>query len=239
MKTNTLSFFVALSILFLMTACGSEIDGTPPYQCPMKCEGEKVYSEAGSCPVCKMDLKPIETRVVQDENDDEILETSIFNLTSTWNTQNNETIELKDLKGDVLVIVMIYTTCKAACPRLVADMRNIHANVADETTKYILVSIDPETDTPERLKAFAIENEIDNEQWTFLQGTLDDVREFSNVLAVKYKKISPLDFSHSNIISVFDQDGVLVHQQEGLGVDNEETVAAIMELSKKVNTSNR
>jgi protein SCO1/2 len=222
-----------------MVACGSEVDGAPPYQCPMKCEGEKTYAEIGTCPVCKMDLKSIETRVVQDESDDEILETSIFNLTSKWNTQNNETIELKDLKGDVLVIVMIYTTCKAACPRLVADMRNIHASVDDETTKYILVSIDPETDTPERLKAFAIENEMDNDQWTFLQGTIDDVREFSNVLAVKYKKISPLDFSHSNIISVFDQQGVLVHQQEGLGVDNEETVSTIMELSKAVNASSR
>ncbi len=30
------------------------------YQCPMKCEGEKTYHEPGSCPVCKMDLKPIE-----------------------------------------------------------------------------------------------------------------------------------------------------------------------------------
>ena len=27
------------------------------YQCPMKCEGDKKYEEAGICPVCKMDLK--------------------------------------------------------------------------------------------------------------------------------------------------------------------------------------
>lgn len=30
------------------------------YQCPMKCEGEKTYDEAGSCPVCNMDLKEME-----------------------------------------------------------------------------------------------------------------------------------------------------------------------------------
>ncbi|MBL4592420.1 MAG: SCO family protein, partial [Flavobacteriales bacterium] len=41
---------------------------------------------------------------------------------------------------------------------------------------------------------------------------------------------SPLDFSHSNIISVFDESGVMRHQQEGLGVDNKETVAKIIEL---------
>ena len=230
MKKNILASFLLLSFLFFIASCYNETNDVPPYQCPMKCEGGKVYSQKGSCPICKMDIKPVAKRVLQ--NDDEILGTSIFNLTSKWNTQNNETIELKDLKGDVLVMVMIYTTCKAACPRLVADMRSIYASVNDQTTRYILISIDPETDTPERLKEFAIENHMDNDQWVFLQGTLDDVREFANVLAVKYKKISPLDFSHSNIISVFDQQGVLVHQQEGLGVDNEETVAEIMKLSK-------
>jgi transcription initiation factor IIE alpha subunit len=30
------------------------------YQCPMKCEGDKTYSEKGSCPVCNMDLKEVE-----------------------------------------------------------------------------------------------------------------------------------------------------------------------------------
>lgn len=31
------------------------------YQCPMKCEGEKVYHEHGKCPKCKMDLKKLDT----------------------------------------------------------------------------------------------------------------------------------------------------------------------------------
>jgi|JI10StandDraft_1071094.scaffolds.fasta_scaffold11973_4 hypothetical protein len=30
------------------------------YQCPMKCEGDKTYAEAGRCPVCNMDLKEVE-----------------------------------------------------------------------------------------------------------------------------------------------------------------------------------
>ncbi|HHG84628.1 MAG TPA: SCO family protein [Bacteroidetes bacterium] len=197
----------------------------------MKCEGEKTYTEPGICPVCEMHLQPIEASVRIEADKDEIAAESIFNLTSKWNTQNNKTIELKDLKGEVLVIVMIYTSCKAACPRLVADMRNIHEKVNNPDVKYVLVSIDPETDTPERLKAFAIENEMDNEQWVFLQGTVDDVREFSNVLSMKYKQISPIDFSHSNIISVFGKGGVLQFQQEGLGVDNAATVAKIKELA--------
>lgn len=162
----------------------------------------------------------------------EISETSIFNLTTKWHTEEGNVIELKDLKGKTLVMVMIYTTCKAACPRLVADMRNIEKQVPSELlpdVHFVLVSIDPKTDTPERLKAFAKENLMDAEHWTFLQGTDTGVREFANVLAVKYKKISPMDFSHSNIITVFNPQGEMVHQQEGLGVDSKETVAAIIE----------
>jgi len=231
MKFLTSVILAFCSIMLMFSSCSNgptETEESAIYQCPMECEGDKTYTEEGSCPVCKMVLKLVEAEPIVDEEFD--ANNSIFNLSSKWNTEENETIELADLKGNVLVVVMIYTTCKAACPRLVADMRNIHDKVNDQTVRYILVSIDPENDTPERLKAFAIENQMDGEEWTFLQGTVDDVREFSNVLAVKYKQISPLDFSHSNIITVFDENGILQHQQEGLGVDNSELVAEVKEL---------
>ncbi|MCC5918068.1 MAG: SCO family protein [Cryomorphaceae bacterium] len=160
-------------------------------------------------------------------------EMSIYHLPSTWTTHRGDSIELGDLRGDVLVLVMIYTQCQAACPRLVADMRNIESKVspiAKGNVKYVLVSIDPEQDTPERMAAFALENKMTEDHWLFLRGTPGTVRDFANVLAVKYKQISPVDFSHSNIISVFDQNGVLVHQMEGLNVNNEKTVNAITEL---------
>src|SRR5690606_8798604 len=140
----------------------------------------------------------------------ELPELSIYNLPTTWTTQNNEDIKLEDLRGNELVMVMIYTSCKAACPRLLAVMRTIEKQVQKEAlgkTRFIMVSIDPETDTPQRLKDFAIENEMDQDHWMFLRGTPEDTREFATVLAVSYKKISPIDFSHSNIISVFDEDG--------------------------------
>lgn len=161
-----------------------------------------------------------------------ISDESIFNLTSKWKTQDNKTIEIKDFKGKVTVMVMIYTSCKAACPRLVADMRDIESKMPKDKLSeinFVLVSIDPEVDTPERLKTFAKANFMDAPHWTFLQGNKTTVQEFANVLAVKYKQIAPMDFSHSNIISVFDKEGVLIHQQEGLGVNNKETVNKIIE----------
>ncbi|HEX8016330.1 MAG TPA: SCO family protein [Flavobacterium sp.] len=170
--------------------------------------------------------------------DKPISDLSIYNLPSKWTNQNGQNLEMKDLKGNVLVMVMIYTSCKAACPRLVADMRNIESRLPDAVkpnVKFVLVSIDPEVDTPKRLKEFAIANKMDNNQWEFLRSTEENTREFAAVLAVNYKKIAPLDFSHSNIISVFNTEGELTFQQEGLGVNSDATIKKITEEAEKLN----
>lgn len=171
-------------------------------------------------------------------NDKPISDLSIYNLPSKWTNQNGQNIEMKNLRGKVLVMVMIYTSCKAACPRLVADMRNIEKRLPSSIkndVKLILVSIDPEVDTPKRLKEFAIANKMDSNQWEFLRSSEENTREFAAVLAVNYKKISPIDFSHSNIISVFNTEGELVYQQEGLGVNSDPTIEKIKEEAAKIN----
>lgn len=180
---------------------------------------------------CHTNKQPQQPPVQKEQTTVDKNAASIFDLASTWKTEEGNTIHLRDLKGKTLVVVMIYTSCKSACPRLVADMLAISEKVPDRAknnVQYVLVSIDPEHDTPEKLKEFAISKSMDGKEWTFLQGNPETVREFANVLAVKYKEISPMDFSHSNIISVFDPAGRLVHQQEGLGVNNQATVDAII-----------
>lgn len=164
-------------------------------------------------------------------------EMSIYHLPGVWTNQDGDDFELKELKGKVLVMVMIYTTCKAACPRLIADMRRIEEEVPQkygDEVQYIMVSIDPETDTPERLKSFAAENNMTDDRWMFIRSTLDHTREFASVLAVNYKKISPMDFSHSNIISVFDQEGEMQYQQEGLDAKHKKTISTIVDLASDV-----
>src|SRR5690554_7211253 len=65
----------------------------------------------------------LEQETVKKEFTGELPELSVYNLPSDWTNQNGELIKLEDLKGDIVVAVMIYTTCKAACPRLIADIR--------------------------------------------------------------------------------------------------------------------
>lgn len=234
-----LKYGLVMILIATLGACNNKKKSQPTavlYQCPMHCEGDKTYDAPGSCPVCTMDLVAVtdlEPTQKMEHTGGELSELSIYNLPSLWTNQKGEEMELKELKGDVVVMVMIYTSCKAACPRLAADMRDIEKRIPldkKDGVTMVLVSIDPKTDTPERLRAFAKENEMKSDNWLLLRGSEADTREFAAVLAVNYKRISPLDFSHSNIISVFNQEGELVHQQEGLGVNSDRTVETIMEL---------
>lgn len=162
---------------------------------------------------------------------------SIFQLNSEWENQEGEFIKLSDLKGNTLVMVMIYTSCKTACPRLTGEMREIEkklGNYNENKIKLVLVSIDPKVDTPETMKKYLNDNDFNGDQWLFLRSDEASTREFANVLSVKFKQISPIDFSHSNIISVFSDQGVLTYQKEGLSVDTSEVVN---EINKLLNNS--
>lgn len=157
-------------------------------------------------------------REVKTEN----LSKSVFQLDTDWENQDGQKIKLADLKGKTLVMAMIYTSCKTACPRLTAEMKEIEQNLGKydpQKVRLILVSIDPEVDTPEKMKDYLKQNDFNGEQWVFLRSDDAGTREFANVLSVKYKQISPVDFSHSNIISVFSDQGVLTFQKEGLDSD--------------------
>ncbi|MCO5233617.1 MAG: SCO family protein [Chitinophagales bacterium] len=170
------------------------------------------------------------------ETSNELPSNSIFQLTSEWQNQNGDTLHLKDLQGKTLVVVMIYTTCKSACPILVSKMKLIESQISRkdiDKVSLVLVSIDPETDTPEFLKKFAKKNGMEGNQWVFLRSNEMATQEFANVLSMKYKRISPIDFSHSNIISIFSPNGQLVEQEEGLEINVENVVKKV---SKVVNS---
>lgn len=160
---------------------------------------------------------------------------SIFNLRSQWKNQYGDSLYLKDLQGKTLAVVMIYTACKSACPILVSKMKSIESKIAKKDKKnvsLVLVSIDPEIDTPARLHEFATINQMSDPQWVFLTSNESSTQEFANVLAMKYKKISPIDFSHSNIISVFNPEGQLVSQEEGT-IDVDKVAFTLHETIKK------
>lgn len=159
-------------------------------------------------------------------------EGSVYDLESKWRDQSNREVVLSDLGDKVRVVVMGYTTCQNACPRLIADLVSIENELAkDKETaaevSYAFISIDPETDTPAQLAKVAAQYGFDPERWKFLTGNEDGVLELAVALGMKYRKTTPMDFAHSNIITVLRRDGSIAHQQEGLAADKTETLKAI------------
>lgn len=157
---------------------------------------------------------------------------SVYNLASQWISHTGDSISLTHLQGRVQLVSLVYTSCEYACPRIVADMKRIEEAVVDtwgHQVGFVLVTIDPSRDTPEKLQAFAKKNDFNTHRWQLLHGSQGSVLELAALLGVQYKKVGESDFSHSNVITVLDPAGEIVHQQIGLGINPDETIAAIQQ----------
>lgn len=155
---------------------------------------------------------------------------SIYNVSSLWKNRDGKEITLKELSGKVQVVAMVYTHCEYACPRILADMKRIEKELSTDELKqvnFLIVSIDPERDTPERFRGFADENKLEQENWTLLNGDQGDILEFAALLGVKYKRISETDFTHSNMITVLNKEGEVVHQRLKLSDDTNEILTHV------------
>lgn len=164
------------------------------------------------------------------KKDETISPDSIYNVDTKWEKQDGKKISFLDFKGKVLVTAMIFTSCKTACPRLTAEMKNISqkvGSIGSDDIQYVLISIDPENDTPEVMKAYLKANKFDDKKWTFIRSSDENTRELANIMAIKYKEITPIEFSHSNIISVYSKKGILAFQKEGLNEDIDLTAKEI------------
>jgi cytochrome oxidase Cu insertion factor (SCO1/SenC/PrrC family)/cytochrome c2 len=103
--------------------------------------------------------------------------------------QNGRTLKFYDdvIKGKIVIISFIYTSCQDACPlttaRLVqlADKLEKTGAVVGRDLFFVSMSVDPNNDTPERLKAFADAFDI-GPGWLFLTGKEEDIRTINKRL---------------------------------------------------------
>lgn len=207
MKLTTLSF--TISIVFLCSNCTEKTQNAS--QC---CNKE----DSSQTKINKANVS--------------LAENSIYQVDASWQNQLGNKIKLSDLKGKVNVVAMIFSNCTYACPRIVADMQSIESSLPKtflENINFTLISFDVERDTPQRLLEFSKEMQL-NKKWILLHGTESDTHEMSLLLGIKYEKEEDGSFAHSNIITVLDQEGAIVYQQEGLGVSQTETILKIKNL---------
>jgi cytochrome oxidase Cu insertion factor (SCO1/SenC/PrrC family) len=75
------------------------------------------------------------------------------------------------IKGKTVAINFVFTTCTAICPSLTATFRRVQQDAAARgvDVRLISVSVDPTTDTPERLNDYAAKFKA-GPNWTFVTG---------------------------------------------------------------------
>lgn len=165
---------------------------------------------------------------------------SLYQTESKWTTDANKQIKLADLKGRPQVVVMFFASCQYACPILVHDLSRIQAALKPELREkvgFTLVSFDTKRDTPEALAKFRETRNLSTTNWTLLHGADDDVLELAALLGVKYKEEASGQFAHSNLITVLNDDGEIVHQLVGLGQDINATVRELEKVLTKTNAT--
>jgi protein SCO1/2 len=150
---------------------------------------------------------------------------SIDVLKSVWRAQHGNERRPPSLAGRAQVLAMAFTHCTSTCPLAIAEMKRIEA-ATDTSLGLVLVTLDPEHDTPAVLAQYARLRGLDATRWTLLTGKSDDVRELAATLGIRYRRLSPAELAHSNTLTLIDAAGYVVHQQQGLGERDETIVAA-------------
>jgi protein SCO1/2 len=178
--------------------------GPTLYTCPMHPEVKS--KKKGSCPICKMDLRPAQAAA-------EVAPVApVAPVSHAASKMSIPDVELLDqdgrkvhfytdlVKGKVVAVNFIFTTCTTICPPLGATFARVQKDLgarAGRDAHLISISVDPATDTPERLKAWGAKFHA-AEGWTFVTGPKPQIDELLRALGAG--TASPADHSPSVLI---------------------------------------
>jgi protein SCO1/2 len=155
------------------------------YSCPMHPEVKS--KKAGSCPKCGMTLKQKSAERDSATSADVNSGSSRFPNVELI-TQDEKKVRFYDdlIKGKVVAIELMYTTCKYNCPLETARLVQLQKLLGDRMGKDVFfysITIEPEIDTPKVLKAYAAKYHI-GPGWTFLTGKPADIKLISKKLGL-------------------------------------------------------
>lgn len=152
-------------------------------------------------------------------------------LTRTQNTfLNQDSVQVqfpKIIKDKITLFAMVYTHCPDICPMTTHNMYLIQNNLPDDLkdkVEFVVVSFDPERDTPSVLKKFAEIRDLSFDHWIFLSGDKQNTKEVMLKFDIKaiatdssYDKNGELSYNmiHTDRISLIDQKGRLRSNYKG------------------------
>lgn len=134
--------------------------------------------------------------------------------------QDGEQFTHDELKGKVYVVDFFFTSCPSICPIMTANMMKLQTRFSGfEEFNQLSFTVDPERDTPEVLKEYAVERVINTDRWHFLTGEKD------SIYAVAYDFLSsamedesaPGGFLHTEYFVLVDKEGNLRSRKDEQG----------------------
>jgi protein SCO1/2 len=168
------------------------------YTCPMHPEVKS--KKKGQCPKCKMDLRPARAEAEATQaaanmsaKSDMTAAHDDSHVTSKMSIPDVELLDqdgravrfYTDLvKGKVVAVNFIFTTCTTICPPLGATFARVQRELGERAGRdvhLISISVDPATDTPERLKAWGAKFHA-AAGWTLVTGRKPQVDELLRAL---------------------------------------------------------
>ena len=129
----------------------------------------------------------------------------------TLTDQNGAKVRLSQFRGEPVGVTFLYTTCPDAnaCPMTTAKFSRLDVMLREKKFGHLLVvTVDPEHDTPAVLKEYAEKAGADPKRWSFLTGEPAKVAEVASRFGILYSKKSS-QVLHQQGVAVVDPDGKL------------------------------
>ena len=153
-------------------------------------------------------------------------------------TQDNAQLTLTDLRGKVVAVTFIFTTCKDTCPVLTAKLVGVQRKLAADVSPnvaFVAISLTPKHDTPDVLKAYADAHNADLSRWSFLTGDAKQIQALAKQYGVFVKaKKSADDVDHGFLTSIIDRAGIIRVQYIGVRFEPNELLADLQALVKEL-----
>ena len=117
-----------------------------------------------------------------------------------------ETIVLSSLRGRVVLLTFLYTSCPDTCPLTAETLRNAHDLLGPAATQvaFVAVSLDPARDTPSAARRFVEEHRLQG----VLRYLIGSRSELTKVWAEYGVAQAPLDqfVAHTDVIYLIDRN---------------------------------
>jgi protein SCO1/2 len=133
-------------------------------------------------------------------------------------TADGARFALAEARGQVLAVTFIYATCRDSCPVLAAKLVGLQRKLGRESprnVRFVAITVDPETDTPRVLRAYAEAIGADPAGWSFLTGDPGEVRRVVSEFGAFSRRNSAGGVDHLYITSLVDRQGAMRVQYLG------------------------